>query len=202
MRRLQVCTVLLAPFLAQAQQATPVWPEEPNSIFGLTLGKKVTELSGLVRCPQVPVMPGGRLTMPDYNFKGGICYEDERYLGIGNIKVWGTPDLGVSYNTELVIRNGELHGAVLTLSSSNVKHFFDVLVTRYGKPAKSDLKTYQNRFGAKYEGRVHTWIGPNVFMSFSEVGGKVDTAEFLMATQTYIESRKPKVDPATAKDRL
>lgn len=174
--------------LADRQSEAPkIWESEPATFLGLDLGTNLRDQKNIVECPnKVSYIGSTRFSIMDSSYKG-FCY-DPKNLDIGLIYARNGPDLGVPYHLELLIKSGEVHGAIVTLSRPYKDNFLELLTNKYGNPHKTVKQSYQNKMGASFEGLEHIWSGKTVFLKFSEYGDKLTQSEFSIQTKTYIQS--------------
>jgi hypothetical protein len=55
----------------------------------------------------------------------------------------------------------------------------NVIIDKYGQPDKVEIKTYQNRFGAIYQGEVATWVQVGAIITLTEMEYK-DSSSFII----------------------
>jgi len=72
------------------------------------------------------------------------------------------------------------------------------LVEKYGAPAKSERRTWQNRFGARFDGEVVRWSKADAYLRLSEYSDRVDDSMITMADVKLLrqfEAKAPRGKP-------
>jgi len=174
-------TVRKRPPAAQAPvptQRAKDW-QEPTGFLGIEFGQPLaSQTAVIVECPGKPVsknMP--EVLIYDYTFKG-FCYEGKPTDIAKFLPTKNEPDLGVGYQMTLVVKNGDVYGAVLQVGRLSRLDFLALLKSRYGEPHRASVETYRNRVGGQFEGAVYRWEGPTMLLEFSDYAGSTDWAGF------------------------
>jgi hypothetical protein len=94
------------------------------------------------------------------------------------------------------------HHGVVPSFGDNFELWSGPVVRTYGAPTLKQTKTYQNGFGATFEGRIWTWAGKTTMLTVEEIPGPDGEVIIWGALQSYLEKHKPEAPPANPPAKL
>jgi hypothetical protein len=193
-----------APNFKNHQDSDGTWDKEPQTVFGVKLGRRFEQ--------QVPECPRDR----DAALKiGRLCYYQNavalregqtrydlfsegqfRYYTFGNM-----PPLGASVlrHVALVSDDGNFQGVLLFFRNADYSTVRSLFVSRYGNPSGRQVITKQARMGARFASERIEWKGENVIISIDQVGRTVDETMTVITTNAFMRTVDEKLRAATQK---
>lgn len=174
-----VAAAVLASSVAQAQSQGR-WEKEPERIFGIQLGTKLSE-AALPPCPvngretelclyRVPETPG--ISQPPVYLRGHAF----DYVAV----------------TLVLEDDGTVGGLVARLDERNYLRFREALNTRYGPPTSDVNESVQSRAGATYGSNTARWVGQRMSITAYQRLDRVDSSAVLFQDNASAERERAK----------
>jgi hypothetical protein len=92
-----------------------------------------------------------------------------------------------------------LYEIVISIDHDDYDTVIDAAEKKYGEPITAKTETYQNGFGAKFDGDVLTWANSASTITVLERAGKLDRSMFLFSTRKGRELEKSRMKSKAAK---
>ncbi len=182
-----------APNFKAQHDSDGTWDKEPQTVFGVKLGKRFEQ--------QVPECPRDRDAALKF---GRLCYylnavalregqtrydlfsEGQfRYYTFGNMPSLGAP---VLRHVALVSDDGIFQGVLLILRNTDYASVRSLSVSRYGNSSGRQVVTKQSRIGARFGSERIEWKGENVIVSIDQVGRTVDETMAVITTTVFMRT--------------
>jgi len=99
--------------------------------------------------------------------------------------------------------DGKLYEMAILFDQNHFAEVSDALKVKYGEPSLVKARTYQNPFGATFDGRIVSWGNAVSAMVASERAGQLDTSTLIIThkeLKALAEDRKQEIRKARAKD--
>lgn len=174
-------------FVALLLFTAPAAAQEPLTFKGFELG--ADKEAFLAALPPASICREDRCT-----WTAERCSGWEKQCSYGGV----VPELiGATF------KDGKLATVIVFMPSSKFDELASAMRERFGKPARDEESTIQNRMGASFDNRKLRWIRSGVWLDLTKRAGKIDRCTvFLTSEQHAMEAaEKRKADAkARAKD--
>ena len=114
---------------------------------------------------------------------------------------WQPDTIANAPTTDLVFKfvDGLLYEINASFGSFKFEGVKAAFILKFGKPQSSEVASYQNRFGAKYEGEVLFWKNGVTSLILAELSGELDTSRVTFThdalSRRAKDRRNPKIKP-------
>jgi hypothetical protein len=163
-----------------------------RDVLGLSLGAEWL----IEECPTRKLMSDLTTYQSDYEIKVKPCFKSRRQLGLGRaallnegemvyLMLGDTPagikgDFALAWHVE-----GKLESITLYTYGRDVQeNVFSQLTDKFGQPAALETEELQNSYGAKFSSIKAEWKFSDLDVSFTGIGGKVDSGYVTIETPT------------------
>lgn len=140
------------------------WPQEPDRAMGVMLGAEVAAAA--------PVCSGDVSRTICIAGPGPVPSIDAKYRQVN-----GAPDLGVPiWGTSVLLHDGRVRAFVFTAHERNWPALRSLLVERYGKPHRTELRRLSTTGGGVFDSEVLLWRGKRTEIEAHQRAGMVTEA--------------------------
>jgi hypothetical protein len=143
------------------------------TILGITLGKSLRE-SGISECRQER-----KYSFKSYDYSDKDCYKEMDFDSSKRCFTTVRKELsfGVTiYATPLIEcdRNSPIQEVQVNFKSDNYGKLLDLMLNKFGLPAKTEKSVVKNRMGATFDKVSNFWNISGHSIYLTNIGGKID----------------------------
>lgn len=179
-----------------ASRAPVTWKQEPTSFIGISLDQPLT--ASIKECPKGE--PYTELCMSSR-------FSAQHPIEVCCVQI--APFENVAYvHTSDSTREGKVGLIEANFESAHFKQVTDILIVRYGKPHKQDVKKVKTKGGAEFDGVEMSWVGAHAGIVatslssrfFSELAGRlIELGTVMVWTESYARQEAAKANEAARK---
>lgn len=137
------------------------WSLEPDSFMGIQLSGNLT--NAIKQCPA------------GYELPKEMCYQKP----YGDLYILnGLPNIGLigGYQLSAKVKDSAIQYFYLTASSDDFPRLSQVLITKYGKPTRTESETVKTKAGATFNNEKLSWSGQKVLIVLSKYSDDINTS--------------------------
>lgn len=173
-----------------------VWKQEPTSFIGIPLDQPLT--ANVKECPQGE--PYTELCMSSR-------YSAQHLVEVCCVRIEPFETVGYVYTSDST-REGKVGLIELNFESARFKQVADILIVRYGRPHKQEVKKVKTKGGAEFDSVEMSWVGAQARIVatslssrfFSESAGRlIELGTVMVWTESYAGQKASKADEAARK---
>jgi hypothetical protein len=175
--------------VAAKKAAEPaVWTLEPDSFMGIKLSSNL--IYDVKQCPA------------GYEPPKEMCYQKP----YGDLYILnGLPSIGLigGYQLSAKVKDSAVQYLYLTASSDDFPRLSQVLITKYGKPTRSESEPVKTKAGATFTNEKLSWSGPKVLIVLSKYSDDINTSSVSVTNRDVsmkaLSDEKKKISDAASK---